>query len=122
MSCTILCEAGAQAVDWTPVARERFAEILSSEVSSLEPHVGRLYHQYAVEPFHLPCLRFCESGVEKAFVVAKSGDRLLYFDDVEEDFGVAILDGDGVMREWGNHGPLVLALRVLDQPDFPANR
>ena len=59
--------------------------------------------------------------MEQFFVVAKNGNHLLYFDDVEEEFGVAIPDGDGVMREWGNYGPLVLALRVLDDPDFPAN-
>jgi hypothetical protein len=40
---------------------------------------------------------------------------VLYFDDVEEDFGVAIPDQDGVLRQWGNYGPLVRALLVLDE-------
>jgi hypothetical protein len=38
---------------------------------------------------------------------------LLYFDDVEEDFGVAIPDEDGVLRGWGNYGSLAAAVLVL---------
>lgn len=59
--------------------------------------------------------RFAKILSEEVFVVAKNGNCFLYFDDVEEDFGVAIPDDDGVMREWGNYGPLVRALLVLDE-------
>jgi hypothetical protein len=38
---------------------------------------------------------------EYVFVLAKKEERLLYYDDVEEDFGVAIPDEDGVLRNWG---------------------
>jgi hypothetical protein len=102
-------------MDWAPVSRERFTEILSSEVAPLEPHQKQLYAQYAVEPFHLPCVRFQDSGVEQVFVVAKNGNYLLYFDDVEDEFGVAIPDADGIMRGRGNYDSLVQALRVLDE-------
>jgi hypothetical protein len=88
---------------------------LSEEVSRLAPDVLRLYRQYAVQPFHLLCHRDQESGTEQVFVLAKKGNRVLYFDDVEEDFGVAIPDQDGVLRQWGNYGPLVRALLVLDE-------
>jgi hypothetical protein len=63
----------------------------------------------------VPC--FGDQGAvrEQVFVVAKKGNRLLYFDDIEEDFGVTIPDEVDVMREWGNYGPLVRALLVLDE-------
>jgi hypothetical protein len=50
---------------------------------------------------------------EQVFVVVKNGNRVLYFDDVEDEFGVAIPDGDGVMREWGlrSAGPGVTGSR-----------
>jgi hypothetical protein len=32
---------------------------------------------------------------EEVFFVGKNGNRLLYYDDVEEDFEVTILDEDG---------------------------
>ncbi|HXE33308.1 MAG TPA: hypothetical protein VN087_05300 [Verrucomicrobiae bacterium] len=102
-------------MDWAPVSKERFDEILSREISSLAPGVQRLYEQYAVQPFHLPCLRDQGAVREQVFVVAKKGNRLLYFDEVEEDFGITIPDEGGVMREWGNYGPLVRALLVLDE-------
>lgn len=100
---------------WVPVTGEQFESILSEELSTLAPDVLRLYRRYAVQPFHLPCQRDQESGMEQVFVLAKKGNRLLYFDDVEEDFGVATPDEDSVLREWGNYGPLVRALLVLDE-------
>ena len=79
-------------MDWVPVTRERFESLLSKEVSTLAPDVLRLYRQYAVQPFHFPCQRDQESSVEQVFVLAKKENWVLYFDDVEEDFGVAIPD------------------------------
>jgi hypothetical protein len=95
------------AMDWVPVSKEKFEAILTDELETLRPEVIRLYEQYAVQPFQQPCVREENSGIEHVFVLAKKQQRLLYYDDVEEDFGVAILDGDGVLRNWGNYGPLV---------------
>ena len=101
-------------MEWVPVTRERLESILSEEVSALGPDVLHLYRQYAVQLFHLPCQRDQNSGVEQTFVLAKNENRVLYFDGVEEDFGVSTPDEDGVMRDWGNYGPLVRAVLVLD--------
>ena len=42
---------------------------------------------------------------------------LLFFNDVEEDFGVGIPDGDGVLRDLGTFGPLVAAVLALDRAE-----
>jgi len=102
-------------MEWRPVSRETFEGILEEEVAALRPEVKRLYEQYAVALFHQPCIHVENSPIEQVFVVAKNGDRLLFYDDVEEDFGVAIPDKDGVLRNWGNCGPLVGAVLVLDE-------
>ena len=102
-------------MDWVPVSKETFEAILAEELETLRPEVMRLYEQYAVPPFQQPCVREENSGTEHVFVLAKKEERLLYYDDVEEDFGVAIPDGDGVLRNWGNYGPLVRAVVVLDE-------
>jgi|SRR6267154_2225393 len=102
-------------MEWVPASRERFERILAEETRALRPEVMRLYEQYAVSPFQQPCLREQNSPTERVFVVAKNGHRLLYYDDVEEDFGVATPDADGVLRNWGNYGPLVRAILVLDE-------
>jgi hypothetical protein len=99
---------------WFPVSREKFESILKEEIDALRPEVKRLYERYAVTPFEQLCLREQNSATERVFVVAKNANRLLYYDDVEEDFGVAFPDLDGVLRNWGNYGPLVRAVLVLD--------
>jgi hypothetical protein len=86
---------------WVPVSRERFESILAEETRALRPEVMRLYEQYAVSPFQQLCLREQNSPTEQVFVVA--------------DFGVATPDADGVLRNWGNYGPLVRAILVLDE-------
>jgi hypothetical protein len=101
-------------MEWVPVSKEKFEAILAEELETLRPEVMRLYEQYAIQPFQQPCVREKNSETERVFVVAKKEERLLYYDDVEEDFGVAIPDGDGVLRNWGNYGPLVRAVLVLD--------
>ena len=102
-------------MDWVPVSKEKFEGILAEELVALRPEVIALYEQYAVPPFRLPCLRNENSVTEYVFVLAKKEERLLYYDDVEEDFGVAIPDEDGVLKNWGNYGPLVRAVLVLDE-------
>jgi len=111
---------GVPVVDWVPVSREAFETILTQEIAALEPQTKRLYQQYAVRPFHQRCVRGKDYGTEHVYVVARNGNRLVYYDDVEEEFGVGIPDADGVLRNWGNYdGPLVRALLVLGE-DSPA--
>jgi hypothetical protein len=103
-------------MEWVPISKEQFESILKEEIDALRPEVKHLYGLYAVTPFGQPCLREQQSGNERVFVVAKNDNRLLYYDDVEEDFGVATPDKDGVLRNWGNYGPLVRSVLVLDDP------
>jgi len=102
-------------MEWVPVGREQFETILAEEIAALRPEIKRLYEQYAVPPFPQPCFRSESYANEQVYVVAKNCDRLVYYDDVEEEFGVSIPDADGVLRKWGNYGPLVTALLVLDE-------
>jgi hypothetical protein len=100
---------------WAPVTREAFEKILSEEVGSLAEEVLRTYQRYAVPVFQHRCFRDTEYGIENLFVVARAMDLLLFYDDVEEDFGVATPDGDGVLRNWKLSGPLVSAVLNLDR-------
>ena len=100
-------------MEWAPIQRKQLEAILSEEIDTLRPELASVYAQYAVAPFEQPCLRSQNSEAERVFVVARNGNHLLYFDDVEEEFGVAIADVDGVIRNWGNYGPLIMAVIVL---------
>lgn len=100
---------------WIPISRETFENILRKEIETLPTEVLRIYKQYAVVPFEQPCFRDSEYPNERVFVAARAGDRLLFFDDVEEDFGVGIADSDGVLRDLGGYGPLLRAVVVLHE-------
>ena len=58
-------------------------------------------HERAIERF---------GGAEAAFVVARGAERVVYFDDVEEEFGTA-KDVAGRLTDAASYGPLVLALK-----------
>lgn len=44
------------------------------------------------------------------FTVARSGMRLLIFDDVEHEFAIGVPDEEGVLRNWNLYGDLIDAL------------
>ena len=46
-------------------------------------------------------------GTERVFAVARSGMRLLIFDDVEHEFAIGVPDEDGVLRNWNLYGDLI---------------
>jgi hypothetical protein len=97
----------------SPFSREVFDQILREEIEALNPTATEIYERYATPPFEQPCLRGTDCAVERVFVVARHGNRLLFFDDVEEDFGVGVPDDDGILRDMGTYGPLVAAVLAL---------
>jgi hypothetical protein len=100
---------------WNPISRDVFERILEEEIEALTPAALKAYEKYATAPFEQPCARSVDSGIERVFVVARNENRLLFFDDVEEDFGVGVPDSDGILRDLGTFGPLVAAVLVLDK-------
>jgi hypothetical protein len=100
---------------WHPVSREKFEHLLKEEIETLTPAALKAYEKYSKAPYEQPCLRDSASGIERVFVVARNGNRLLFFDDVEEEFGVGVPDSDGVLRDLGTFGPLVAAVLALDK-------
>jgi hypothetical protein len=100
---------------WSPVSKETFERILREEIDTLTPEAAKAYEKYATAPYEQRCLRDANSGIERVFVVAKNGNRLLFFDDVEEEFGVGVPGNDAILRDLGTFGPLVAAVLALDR-------
>jgi hypothetical protein len=101
-------------MEWQKVSREQFQSILDEEVAALTPEAVRILEVHAAPIFEQLCFRNEDYGMEKVFVVARAGNRVLFFDDVEEEFGVGVPDSDGVLRDLGTFGPLVAAVLALD--------
>jgi len=99
--------------DWSPLSRAQFDEIMKSEVASLPSDAMAIYEGCVIDVVQQSCYRSELYGTESAFVVAGDGPRLLFFDDVEDEFAIGIPDDDGVLRDWRLCGDLVEALRIL---------
>jgi hypothetical protein len=96
--------------------RTKFLEILQEEVDELDPEGRALYETYSVPVFSQPAFRPDAADIENVFVVARRGSQLLFYNEIEEEFGVDLLSGDGRLGLTGTFGPLVAALRFLDRP------
>lgn len=99
--------------DWTPISRAAFETLLLEEIAAFEATDNELWSKYKVAVRSAPIVRSRECGAEQVFVVAAIEDRVLFFDDVEEEFGVARLPEKGPLEDYGTYGELRFALRGL---------
>ena len=99
--------------DWKPISRPELENRLKTEVAGLPADVLSIYEEHAITIAEQPCFRSKQYGAERVFVVARSGSKLLIFDDVEDEFALGAPSDDGVLREWGLCGDLIDSLRLL---------
>jgi hypothetical protein len=97
---------------WNPATKETFERILKEEIAALTPEAARAYEKYAVAPYELRRLRSADSGIERIFVVERNGSQLLFFDDVEEEFGVGMPTTMQFSETWA---PLALSLPLCSR-------
>jgi hypothetical protein len=100
-------------MEWKSVSRDGFQAILDPEIAALPKETLEVLSLHAVNVFEQPCFRDSSYGIEKVFVVARAGTRLLFYDDVEEEFGIGVPDSDGVLQVSELCGPLAAAIRAL---------
>ena len=100
-------------MEWKAVSRDVFQTILDEEIAELLPETAAILRLHTVPIFEKPCIRDAQHGTERVFVVAQNGTRLLFYDDVEEEFAVEVPDTDGVLRRWGTHAGLGVAVLAL---------
>jgi hypothetical protein len=93
---------------WRPTGREVFDRILQAEMETLTAIARASYENYAKLSFEQPCSQDADSGVARGLVVAGYRNRLLFYDDLEEEFGVR--DDHGIRTALGTFGPLVAAV------------
>ena len=80
---------------------KEFSALLEPEVSALSPEMKVVYCRYAVPPFLVR--RHIVQSSEPTFVIAKARDEVLYYDDLENEFGTGTLV-DGSIQNSGTWG------------------
>lgn len=94
--------------DWSPATKEEVERAIEREADRIDPGSWQQFAHMLVDPYPLSIERFGQ--IERAYVVAKAAQRVVYFDDIEDDFGTAA-DVDGRLTDPASYGALVLALK-----------
>jgi len=97
-------------MDWKPIGEQMLREQLQREIEALPEYVRELFQKYSVPIYRLTCLRTADAGEEKVYVVARLENRVLFFDDVEDEYGVGTVWEGTMLKDWDLYGSLQAAL------------
>ena len=96
-----------------PLNLGELTEILDREIQSLSPEGLSIWEAKKVPIRKARIERPRSIGDESVFVVAASSGAVIYFDDVEDEFGVGVPDAHDCIHEVSLYGPLGYALPCL---------
>ena len=82
---------------WSPARVEAVDEIVQQDLAACDAEQEAAFHRYSVEPHAAPILRYGRD--EEVIVVARKGNEVLYWEDVEEGFNTSPVDDKGTVLE-----------------------
>lgn len=100
---------------WThchcPATIEGVKEIVAGDLKDCDAEQLAAFDKYRVEPFSASIVRYGQT--EGVLVVARNGDQVIYYEDVEDGFNVSPISPDGrVLEHWCNQDELRFALNA----------
>lgn len=95
-------------MDWSPASIEEVNKIIEAGLSSCTERESALFKLYAVPPFAAPILRYGQP--ETVIVVARKGDEVMYWEDVEEGFNTSLLRDNRIIDHSCNQDSLGAAI------------
>ena len=98
--------------EWQPATPEEIHRYLVEGIAEFLPADRPLFEQYRVEPFLVFINRLGTEG-EKVYVVARKGDRVIVFEDVEDKFALGTLVAQDRVEVTGWFNSLGGAIRTL---------
>jgi hypothetical protein len=97
--------------DWKPATIERVSEIVAKDLNDCDVEQLAAFNKYRVEPFSASIVRYGQT--ESVVIVARNGDQVIYYEDVEDGFNVSPISSDGrVLEHWCNQDELRFALNA----------
>jgi len=98
-------------MEWHPATVDEVKKIVQDDLAECDEEQILAYKKYAVEPYVAPILRYGQT--ENAVVVARRGDEVIYWEDVEEGFNLSPVSPDGqILEHWCNQDELRFALNA----------
>jgi hypothetical protein len=100
---------------WQPISESELKLQLQSALEQMSEVERKKFASIQTPIYRIPCRRNNQTADEQIFVVAHSKNKILLFDDVEDEFGVADLieTPPRVLKEWDLVGDLATALHKL---------
>jgi hypothetical protein len=87
------------------MTREEFERAVELELPSLDHDARASLARWRVSPQQVHrILRHGSGERDSVWVLARAGAQVLFWDDTGNEWGTAMLDMDGIMREWGSWG------------------
>jgi len=99
-------------MEWHPTTVDALQKIIEGDLKECDDEQVSAFKKYAVEPYAAPILRYDE--MENAVVVARRGDEVIYWEDVEEGFNLSPLSPDGRILEHWQSGRIALCAQRVD--------
>jgi hypothetical protein len=81
------------AMEWKPASIESVRRIVQDSLPNCDRQQATVFEAYRVEPRLAPIIRY--GKLEKVVVIAQKGNQVIYWEDVEEGFGVSPISADG---------------------------
>ena len=98
-------------MEWHPTTVDALQKIIEGDLKECDDEQVSAFKKYAVEPYAAPILRYDE--MENAVVVARRGDEVIYWEDVEEGFNLSPVSPNGqILEHWCNQDELRFALNA----------
>jgi len=96
---------------WRPATVEEVKKIVQDGLAECDDEQLVAFKSYAVEPYVAPILRY--GAMEIAIVVARRGDEVIYWEDVEGGFNLSPVGTDErILEHWCNQDELRFALNA----------
>src|SRR5678815_3721764 len=97
--------------DWQPATVDQVNEIVARDLKNCDSAQLVAFETYRVKPFTAPIMRYGE--LESVVVVARKGDQVIYYEDVEDGFNVSPINQYGeILKHWCNQDELRYALNA----------
>jgi hypothetical protein len=84
-------------MEWRPATVEEVRKIVSEDLRECDAEQVAAFNRYAVEPYVAPIVR--HGKTESVVVIARRGDEVMYWEDIEEGFNVSPVGLDGRILE-----------------------
>jgi hypothetical protein len=98
-------------MEWAPASVDEVNKIMQEDLARCDDQQLAAFRQHSVKPYRAPILRYGTLG--SVVVVARRGDEVIYWEDVEDGFNLAPIAEDGrVLEHCCNQDELGLALNA----------